>query len=390
MPRPTVESGERPVIQEPSIQAAFEFKDAYFAKRPEKQGDKRLDGFFTDLTEGRFWSTLTRIDGGTDSMYKQVGYNYVSNEEIAEKVQEARHWAIDNFTPQELVGIFDIYLDQAMNAPVGKVGQAKTPGSFKGNSTAYEQLVENKRSMFAEQVTPETSKILLNFRFWEELPDARVGINSGYSLRALEDMFTNHADELDPEYAKEGFAVLERNRGEYLKPIGIDLHFLSDSALDNYLEFVRKIDARKDELGVTQNQVALLIKEYVDTLVATSPSDSESSRFEDHVDYDHETEENDYVVTPAKKTLERFKDPLVQDYLSHPDTRKSLAESFRYDAEYGTEYDKLLAAQIITIMPNKDQLFRLMSKKSDHELTPIEKLRALVEELTEHQEPTEL
>lgn len=366
-------------IVEPSVARAFTFEHRYVQGHPQSAKDEKLKGFFTDLTDGRFWAVMSRIDGDTDRAYTQtagIPSKIVTEDDIARYRKSARDWANTNFTPEEQDEIFDIYLDQALHAPVGRIG-GSAPGSQRGHSLAFEQLVENNHSKFADKVTPELKRELANGRFWEELHDAQVGLNGMYSLSAMQDLFTQHFDLLDPSFASKGFGILERRERDFRVTKEADLEYLSDEAIDNYLEFVRGIDDQRDDLGITKNQISGLMKRYIGVLLSPDTWDHDYSyRFGPHYNPDVDGE-----VTPEKGILVRFEDPLVQEYLQEPQIRKMLMEQIEGELEHGLGRDKEVIPQVVARIPNHHEFIADMAFAKLRENEAIKQLRTDVNQI---------
>lgn len=374
----TREIEPKPSVIEPSIARAFAFEHKYLQEHPQAKDDKKLQGFFTDLTDGRFWTVMARIDGETDRVYKQVigiPSRIITDEDTARWRKEERDWADKNFTPTEIDEIINIYLDQALHAPVGRIGPA-APGSLRGHSLAFEQLVENTHSRFADRVTPDLKRQLANGRLWEELPDAVVGINSMYSLSALQGLFTDYFDLLDPNFAPEGFTILDRNEKGFARSQP-DLEYLTDEAIDNYLEFVRKIHEQKDDLGLSKDHISRLMKPYISTLLSPDTWDHDYSyRFGPH--YDPELDDE---VIPQKQIIERFEDPLVQEFLLEPSIRKMLMGEIEGVLEYKTDLDSDVIPQVVARIPNHHEFLADMAFSKLKGIEWIKKLRSDVNQI---------
>lgn len=327
----------------PSIQRAEGFRDSYLARNPNKAEDPSLAYFFEDLTKGRFWAVMSRVDGDPDYVYRGSDpLSWRDPDELERERRDKKNWAINNFTLSELQRIFDIYLEQALNAPEGTPENA--PGSFRGQSIVYEQIINKPNSMFLDQITPELKKRLNNGRFWEELPQAIISMNGGASVAVVSDVLENNYEALDVSFAAEGFKIINRGQNELGE--STDLTHLSERGLDNYLDFIRRIDASKDDIGVTRKQVSSLIAPYVEVVLSTHKIDNESLRF-------GEVSIDDGLIKPEKDYKERLEDPLVQDYIETEAVEKILTERLGGIIENNS----FEASAIFSRLPNAQEIW---------------------------------
>jgi hypothetical protein len=215
----------------------------YLKSVPERVIDHELSGFFQDLQRGRFWAVLARIDGS---------FNYL-NPDSEEKRAEARNWARQHFNDYELQQILNMCIETALRIPF----KTSLPGTYKGHSVLFRELVDKPDSMFGDVVTEKFRKLLNNGRLWEEIPDmVSRSLNRGVSFRIVDDVLTNHFADLEAGFAPRGYEMFCRNDGEQ---DGFCLVGLSSEAKKRYAEFFNQVSKQRDQLGLSKDQIAHLI-----------------------------------------------------------------------------------------------------------------------------------
>jgi hypothetical protein len=292
--------------QESAFACANNFMRAYLTERPEAKDNLEVALLFRDIEVGRFWGIIDKIDGAIDYQGVPGFERGLSEEKAAQKREESRAWAREHFTPDQLQELFGIYMTMVFSAPDGTVA---APGSDRPSSIAYNQIVNKPGSMFADQITPEMRKTLNNRRFWEEFASLRVGI--GNSHRVINEVLTQHFDELDPNFAPEGLKIVkkihEKNWSEEPKA---ELDYLSVEAIDKYAEFMDTINQQRDALGISQEQMVPLVRPYFNEILAISHEDEFELRFGHH--YDYKTEK---YTSPKRDCKTRLSEPLIREFL---------------------------------------------------------------------------
>lgn len=210
--------------------------------RPNRVIDQRAAFIFQGLNNGHYWDLFSAVDGYTS--------------EPEEKRQERHDWATSTFEPQELNHLFDLAVRIAMVMPHGTDG---APGKQRPHSVLYERVVGRQDSLFHGKFDDEDVKRLNNGRFWEELPDMMPGLNHGHSYRVVNDVLENHSEDLDTSFAPKGLEIFRRNNGE--NP-DWDFWLISKKGIDNFSAFMGQIDAQREELGITDDQLADLAAPY--------------------------------------------------------------------------------------------------------------------------------
>ena len=144
-----------------------------------------------DILQGRFWGTLSYVDGRKyergDDLATLLAHRE-TKETVAAKNEATRKWAKERFTDFELETILNITVNQALLRPY----TTSWPGTRKGHSALYDELVVKEGSMFREAVTDEFRKRLNNGRFWEDLPDVKLSLNYGHGADVVHDVLENH------------------------------------------------------------------------------------------------------------------------------------------------------------------------------------------------------
>lgn len=216
---------------------------------PQRFITQDLGVFFRALQDGGYWEALSYIDGS----------NNWFQPDLPERRQERRLWAKGYFNDSELNAILDICVDTALTIPI----ETNSPGTYRGHIILFRELVEKPDSMFREAVTDDVRKRLNNGRFWEAIPDMMLALNMGIGYRVVEDVLINYFEDLDPKFAREGYSIFRRNRGE--KQL-FDLKGLSKEAIEKYRYFIDHINkgpiptlSRIDELFYLRRPIGQVV-----------------------------------------------------------------------------------------------------------------------------------
>lgn len=298
----------------------------YLQKDKTRVIDRKLGALFEDLGNGRFWGVLAMIDGNNSSLPP----------DSPKQMQEARDWARLKFTEAELDEILQICIETALTVPK----ETAWPGTYKGHSIIYREIVAKKDSMFADKVRQEFKARLNNGRFWEELPDMKAYVNYGMAYRHAEDVLVNHFEELDPKFAGQGYKIFERN-SRTSTATDFDLEGLSDKAKERYVKFVRRLSSNPDKSKLTFDQIAYLVKPYVEIAIGTHGEEDVS--------------EANYPQNSKESFIKRLKDPMILAYLTKSDlVRKGAAKTLHLEMVYGNWVHGL---SVLKHIPNPQEMF---------------------------------
>lgn len=312
-------------------QRAGMFVVKYLETHPGLQLTPNHIEFFKALNVGRFWEVLTRIDGSVDEL-------------PIERVQR-RTWAKDNFTHRETQEILDIAVAQAISVPYS----TPFPGTLRGHSILYENIVEKNDSIFKSSVTPVFRKTLNNGRFWEELASL-TGYGVPRSSAVVNDVLINHAEDLDLDFmVPQGIEIFKRNHNSR----GFNsLRDLSDVAIDRYVKFITKLNFYREQKGLTKDTMVDFVIPYAKVLFDTE-GDFHDPR---------------YQINGEGGIAARVGEPLLQEYLTTSDAVKRIvAEKIDLHVRYG---NRELALDILELMPEPRDVFNLIlngSYKNDGE-----------------------
>lgn len=250
------------------VQQARDFGSNYFYRHPEKQGEKELDLLFEALVQGRFWYTLNKIDGPADT--SKVSLTGLSRKPFTkEEIEETRTWANANFVEAELQELFDISVNYALLVPK----KSGAPGSVRGHIILYKRLFGDFDSIFSAVATDDFRVQLNNGRFWEAIPDSSyifMDRSAVDASRALEDILTNHYDDLDLGFVPKGISFLYRGR---LGPdfADFDITSLSEPAIDRYWDFIKRVES--EVKSVNSEDIENLVCPYALAVISTERYD---------------------------------------------------------------------------------------------------------------------
>lgn len=336
-------------------QEAGKFAVNYIGHHPERAQDTRMIALLKDLQAGASWGVLSLLDGPAEGDL-QDPLKPQTKEAYEARRKEAREWTAANFTTPELNDLMDTTIDLALNPPTIK----GKPGFIRGHSLLLRHMVDKPGSIFANGVTKEGKVRLVNGAFWEELGDANA---PGY----LEDILTNHASDLNPEFAaKKGLELYQRNKQE-VPTREINMQYFSTQALDNYLEFVRKLSNPENRDNIAPDIIDELLTPYLMAILSPDPDDSWEFRFGEKYDIDKDT-----ITRPANDLNLRLKDPLVQESLSRSsDNRDAVAAELGFDIT-NPSFNFTAALELINVIGGKpgEQILEkiIADKKSDYEV----------------------
>lgn len=248
--------------------------------------DIQLGTLFHDLQSGRFWGPLSMINGSYNPYDPEGNHTH-------EKRLLRQEWAKANFSERQLQEIVQICVDSALTRRKEVTGR---PGTTKPHSLLYDNLVANPDSMFGDMLTPEFVARLNNGRFWEEIPNMISWVDYNYGTATVQDVLLHHFEDLDPSFAPYGLDLFESNHsgsGDFF-----ELHHLTSLAIRRYGQFVGKVDSRKDEFGITTEQLAPVVRPYATSVFAPDfQNGGEQPRYGD------------------RTVARRLRQPLVQRYL---------------------------------------------------------------------------
>ena len=299
---------------------ADRFERWFHREHPTKFPDGKIDVIFGDLKAGNFWTPLTLLDGpakgalqNRDSGRDALLRDYEQSRLVA------RTWTLDTFTKPERDTLVDLVINLALE-PENMAGQGKQ----RGHSTLLSHMVDKPGSIFADEITPDGRRRLINGAFWEELGYAVEGAAS-----RVEDILTYHGSELDPTLAASGVLHLyERNRNltTYAsEKIDIYMGGFSTQSLDTYLGFIEQVRreiALDGDPAVPDKYIDQLVTPYIIALVEPSSDDNSDLRFGPKYD-----DEKGEYVTPTDSYHARLQHPLVQRVLGRSEeSRRAFGE----------------------------------------------------------------
>ncbi len=317
--------------------------------------DQRPALLARDLLTGRFWGVLSCVDG-TSYEVPEGFYSTETREGRARKNETIRVWARNNFSHFELEEILNLAVNQALLRPYN----IPLPGTLRGHSILYSELVEKEGSMFKEAVTADFRKRLNNGRFWEELPNAKVYLDSGRGIWVIKDVLKNHFADLDVDFAvPQGldlmrFAADGRKLGE-LGDVG--LKYAGETAVDKYAQFLQAIDENKK---LSAESAEELLKPYLLTVLG----------WDDDLDDPYYNGEIDFDNIQRGKFQDKLKAPVLQKYLKDsPEMQKCAAKVLAggidgigsRSNEYG-QYSKFVR-EVLDHVPNPKAIMGLMMQE---------------------------
>lgn len=302
-----------------------------------------------DILNGRFWGTLDKVDGRKYVLSQYPFASVESKEQVAEKNVKARSWANQHFHKFELEEILNIAVNQAVLRPY----HTAWPGTRRGHSILYQDLVEKEGSMFSEAVTDQFRKRLNNGRFWEELPYVQVGINRGLGIRVVRDVLENHYDDLNVGFAASHGLELMRFSADDRKIISLDLKYLGEAALERYAQFLARID---EEWKVQPGIIEELLRPYLSNVLGWD-ADSEGPYYDGEKDIDE---------IQRGRFQDKLKVPIVQKYVDQfPEIREHIAKILAEGTTWcsnGYGQQSRFVKEVLGQLPNQREVVDLMLK----------------------------
>jgi len=296
-----------------------DYETAYYSSHPESVGDRKVGLLFQDLYQGGYWRILNAVDGYSRISSCIPFFERKSPLEYRQERQRARIWGRRTFGDEGLGKLLNLAVNEAFLAPYGTEGW---PGLTRPHSILYEDLVEKDDSIFSGVIGPELKRRLNNGRFWEELPDMWPWLNAGSSFRIAGDVL-EATPALDVNFAPRGFEIFHSRRvmgKKDPKTPAFKLGLLSNKTIDFYLSFVKRIQVSKEELGISENDIAYLVAPYVVELMNVTEQDI--PRFN----------------SPGSPDFrERLRDPMISHYLNTSEhVRSVLMHKLEMDLSYGS------------------------------------------------------
>jgi hypothetical protein len=250
---------------------------------------KDLDKVYSLLQNserGTFWHTLYNLHGYPR---QTTLLSYEPDEKLEARRVEAQQWTNNNLTQEEEQELLTISINQALIPPV----KPFAPGHTQGHSILFEQLVK-RESPYSSIVSEDFRARLVNGTFWEEVSNMKQSRNQGISYWRIDDILVDYFSDLNSDSAAWGFPIYQRNSNTEF-----NTHGLSAEALDNYIDFIQRVDEAGHE-NISQKDLNPFVKAYLSTSLSKSDRDSFHMRF------------------PLKKKRSfrtRMKHPVVQKYI---------------------------------------------------------------------------
>lgn len=298
-----------------------------------------------NLASGSFWSVLYSIDG----------VNLPESGNTPEEMRDKRTWTQANFTQQELQQLLDLSVRTAIIQDPKTAGQhGGNWGNLFGHSLLYRQFCETPESMFEDAVTPDVRKKLNNGRFWEEIGVMTAAYHY-HAIEAVNGVLKNYPDDLDPNFAPRGLEIFRRNRQAYnLEQIRgghwIDLAYLQEPEVDQYIQFIGRIDQQADQLGLGIGDLEQLVAPYAKEVISYPD------------DYLEPGGEKYGELYSSKTFQERLQDGLVSKYLHWSSfTQKEVALKIAHLLDDETAWGHV--GKVLAALPNVSQIFQMVTQK---------------------------
>lgn len=302
------------------VWCAHKFKEQYLETH--KQKDQCIDLLLRDLTQGRFWGVLSFLDGTNNPL----------RPDPIKKREEKREWARKNFDEYEIKTLLDICINYALLVPVNR-----WPGNDNGHTILYCEIAEKKDSMFASIVDEKFRKRLNNGRLWEMLPELSISLNYGAAYPVVEDVLKNNFADITPDFITKGFEIYAREKRRQ-----VELARLSDTAIDNYLNFIKMLDSQQDEIRDNQDNLCELVTAYIRGCISSKgelSDDPGALRFEENRE------------TPSFK--QRLQEPLIVKYLER---YEPVRNEIKKDLKYLLQTHKRYACEILECIPQSKKI----------------------------------
>lgn len=336
-----------------------DFQSSYLTNNPHKKDDERIKLLFKDLNDGRFWGTLSYMDGASNPQYSPFLERSTPHEQ-RKKRENVRLWARQNFSDANLEQILNVAVNTAFLAPFGTYGW---PGLTRPHSILYRELVEKTDSMFSGIIDGQFRKRLNNGRFWEELPDMWSYLNSGLSFHVVADVLESNFGDLDVSFAPKGFRIFYGKTDVVKSDPGrpcFELSLLNNRAIDLYLKFLKRLDLSRNEVGISEEDIGYLVAPYVVEVLNTREG---APRFNGRKSEDYKT---------------RLRDPMINHYVNNSKhVRKVMVGSVDLRLCYGS--NKPMVRDFIDVLDDKTQFLSgvLYRAESYNKSRIVEELKRL-------------
>lgn len=251
------------------VASAYEFRDEYASRHHEldiraiyaspisvPKEHQPINNFFRDLVDARFWGSIRFLDGNARYYSDTPLVRYKSEEEASKIREESRKRAAEFFNEYDINRLFNIIVNQALLIPY----KTSWPGTYKGHSILHEEIIEKPGSIFKDLIPFDLKKRLNNGRFWEELNDMVIAVNSGNAYYVVNDVLKNYYHDLDANFVKKGFEIFYRNEG---RKDNFDLNWLEDIAVERFGLFVNKLDTSAKHQGISEEDLQYLARPYI-------------------------------------------------------------------------------------------------------------------------------
>ena len=292
-----------------------------------------------DMLNTRFWGVLGIVDGQRSDIV------FSSKEQATAENIATRAWAQQQFQRHELEDILNIAVNQALLHP----RNTGWPGTRRGHSVLYQELVKKEGSIFSGAVTEEFRKRLQNGRFWESLPDVQVGLNEGHGIYVVREVL-EHPEDLDITFVLSGLELLKFSL-ENRSLDNIQLHYVGEKALDNYAAFLLQVDAQGKTVLA---DMEMLLRPYVSAVLQWD-GDREGPYYNGKRDSDH---------VKVGKFQDKLRAPLLQKYLAEsPSVQQHMATILSEGIKYKSggcfnndgQYPKFVK-EVLEIVPNPKRI----------------------------------
>ncbi len=215
--------------------------------------DTKLFELFWANENGRFWEVFETLDKDSDS----------------------RTYAIDNFKPIELHGLFERMTNWALYPP-----EIKTPwpGTLNGHRIVhhYFKNSESLLRLHSPKDQKAFEKRLNNGRFWEAIAEMDISIATSGAYREMEDILLNNFYDLDPNFVPKGLEMLHLRDGLGGKETSQnipDLKYLSNEATIKYGEFFEQVSELQGKI-ISRDDLTRLVHPYVERVLARNEDGS--------------------------------------------------------------------------------------------------------------------
>ncbi len=264
------ESQQRVLDMTLSVISSLSYKIA--ANLPIRNSPENVKNYkflMQNLADTRFWGAMSDLDGYVVKPWRSASYSVEDRKRIELSRPKSQRWALNEFNNIELEKILNVIVNQAIFSP----RETSWPGTKRGHSILYEDIVSQKDSIFHNSITPELETRIINGAFWENLSEANPYWDSGTHSYLIDEILNVHFDKLSTSFAKKGFRFLKEPEKDFYRkenqeiPDKLDniyLSYLTEPALDNYARFVENID---DAKALPEDNIVTLLKPYVSAIL---------------------------------------------------------------------------------------------------------------------------